>query len=385
MSAPNAAPAGPSQGSPTVSLLRAWWMVDRGSLLRLVGLGVALASFVWLWPSLTSVGGAPPVLRNLVLHTYVLAWLVAVSVGVRSVGSREVVTAFLLGVFLVPTLVFVPIAPVIAWIDPAMTTLAVWWVPPLEETALLAVVGLLVWRSTRRAGRRPGVLDLMILGFAVGGGYAVHEDALHGRLIASWSQGTFRGAFDGPLTWLFPTFGTDLPTGLSVYPYHAGHGALYGLAVGIVLLLVRRRPRVVWLLPLVWGYATLAHGINNRLTHGSSPLRALLGDGYVVTLLLAVAVPVLLVLEHHRRRSATFELPPLGWGALGAIARHGRGPVDVVVRSLAFGRYHRTRNAAITAAWRAPEQASPDTRGIETWARIAFRRLGVATEVTDDG
>lgn len=368
--------ASPStQRSP--SLLRLWWTVDRASLLRLAALALALLSFLWLWPSLIEVGGAAPVLRNLALHAYVLVWLAVVTVGVRTVGAREILTAFLLGVFLVPTIVFGLIWPVLTWLDPSGQALAVWWVPPLEESALLAVIGLQAWRLTRSPGRRPAALDLVVLGFATGGGYAVHEDALYGRLLASWTEGTFSGGFGGPYTWLFPTFATDLPGGVDVVVYHGGSAAFLGLALGVALLLRRRFPAAVWLVPGFWVYAVLTHAVGNQLNYGTSPLAWLLVDGHGVPVLLLLGLLALLVLEHLRRRTCRLDLPAFGWRGLRDITRHGDGTADVLLRALAFGRYHRARNAAITAAWHRPDAPPPNTRGVEGWGRLAFGGLGV--------
>jgi hypothetical protein len=71
----------------------------------------------------------------------------------------------------------------------------------------------------------------VILGFVVGGGFGVHEDALAGRQVAA--------GFDAVgWAWLFPTFQVrPSPFVLA----HAGWGALIGLGIGAASLLRRHR------------------------------------------------------------------------------------------------------------------------------------------------
>lgn len=357
-------------------MLRAWWLADRAGVFRVVGLAVALISFVFLWPSLIEAGGAAPVLRNMVVHLYVVAWMMLATIGVRSIGSREVLTAYLLGTFMVPLLVFVPLAPVINWLGTGSDALGIWWVPPVEETALLAGVALIAWRLCRKSGRRPGVLDLVIVGFSVGSGLAIHEDGLYGRFLANFYEGTLAGAFDGVYGWLFPTFPSEVITGgVGGGIYHSGKGALYGLAIGLFILLRRRWPLSIWIIPAMWAYGTFDHVMyNQQVFHGPSPLRFLTGNGHAVSVLLMLTVPVMLVIQHWLRTRVDVGLPAFGIRGIREAIRRGSGPVDTVARLLAYGQYHRARNAAITATWSNPEAPPPRIRGVEAWGRLAFAR-----------
>ena len=357
--------------------LREWWQADKVSLIRLVGLTVALLSFLALWPSLIEVGGARRVIVNLAVHGYVLCWLLVATVTVRSIGSRDVLIAWLMGTFLVPTLVFVPGLPILDWLGAGSWALDVFWAPVLEETALLLAVGLLAWRTSRRAhrtGRSAGLADLIVLGWAVGSGFAVLEDSLYGRVLASRPGDTFVEAFGTtPYGALFPTFVDSVP---GIYTYHAAHAAYFGAAVGIVILLRRRVGWIVWLLPAAWLYATVEHGLaNHMLQEGPNAMRYLVADGHAVAWMLLLAVPAAIVWEHQRRRSTPVESPPIGPGAFRDIVRQGDGPMDIVTRWLLAARYHRTRNAAVNAAFVHHDHA-PTSRGrIEAWARLAFRGM----------
>lgn len=355
--------------------LRAWWAADRGAVLQFGGLLVAVASFLALIPSLLRVGGAEPLLGNIAIHLYVAVWLLVATAFTRSIGLREVVVAWLMGTFLVPTLVFLPGIPARNWLGDDSAVMAVYWAPLLEETGLILVIGLLVLRLTRRAGRAPGPMDVFILGFAVGGGYGVHEDALYGRLLASFPASTPGPAFEATYGLLWPVFVEPDPLiagpGYGLYTYHAGHGAFFGLLFAIVLLLVHRWRPIVWLLPLGWSYAVVEHALANlQLSVGPHPLRWLFLSGHVIALLLIVAVPVLLVVELWLRRQVTLPVPSLDRTAVGSACRRAAGPVDKLVRATAGLRYHRTRNALLYDAARRPVPRAAHLRSLEAWALV---------------
>lgn len=355
--------------------LRAWWIADRAGLLRTLALGVALVSFAFLWPSLIRVGGAGPVLNNMAVHSYVLTWMMLATIGVRSIGMRDVVPAFLLGMFLVPLIVFVPLGPVVDWLGSGSSALATWWVPPFEEAALLGATALVAWRLCRRVGRRPGPLDLLVVGWSVGSGYAIHEDALYGRFLANLPGKTLGGAFEGAYAWLFPSF-ASIPPGSGYAPstYHPGSAAIYGLVLGLVIVL-NRRSSLAWLaVPATWLYLAFNHGLyNHQLWHGPSPLRLLTGNGHAEPVILVLAVPGLLAFAYWRRRQMSdLDLPAFGWRGVREAFRRGRGALDVVVRLLAYGQYVRSRNAVLNAAWASLQDPPPPIRGVEAWGRIAF-------------
>lgn len=370
--------------APEPGWLRAWWRSDRISLLRTVALIIALISYAFLWPRLIAAGGSGLVLRNIALHLFVTAWLMLVSIGVRSVGSREVLGAYLLGTFLVPTVVFFPLQPVISRIGADSHALGVWWVPPLEEFAILAAVALIAWRLYRQRHRRPGVMDLLVLGWAVGSGYAIHEDALYGRLLANTVSETVSGAFGQMYGWIYPTFGTGhLTGGGGLAIYHAGSGMFYGLVLATALLLRTRVRHIMWIVPVAWLYGTFSHGLHNHqiFSFSLSPWRYLTGTGHVEAVILVAAVPVGLLVDYGRRRTVALRLPPVGLGGVAAAARRGTSTLRRLIRMLAAARYHRGRNAAINAVWR-DRLADPDLRTVEMWALVAF---STGSDGYDDG
>lgn len=356
------------------SFLRAWWTEDRMSLLRAIGLMIALVSYAFLWPRLISVGGSGLVIRNIILHLFVLAWLMLISIGIRSIGSRDVLGAYLLGAFLVPALVFYPLSPVISRIGSNSSSLGIWWVPPFEESALFAAVSLVAWRLYRQHHRRPGALDMMIIGWSIGSGYSIHEDALYGRLMASFRSQTLSAAFGDTYGWAYPTFSMPMPG--SVTTYHAGSGALFGLVLGTALLLRSRVRRIMWVVPVFLLFSVLDHASYNfEVFRGPTAWRTIVGHGHVMAVILIVAVPIALLFAYARRNNAPLRLPPAGWLGVAASAGRGTTPLTRIIRLLAVGRYHRGRNAAINAVWR-DSLREPDLRSIEKWALVAFSPTG---------
>lgn len=370
--------AEPSSGPDLWGRLTLWWSLDRGNLLQTIGLLVSLLAYLALWPSLIEVGGARAVLLNQVLHAFVLTWMLVLSLPVRTIGTREVVVAWLLGTFLVPTLVFVPGWPFLRWLGSDSWQLAVFVAPVLEELALLAGVGLLTWRLTRRATRSPGLADLTIIGFAVGGGYAVHEDALYGRVLGAFRTGTVTEAFQGPFAWLFPTFLDEQVNQLpGLGPYHGGRAALIALAVGVVLLLRRRVRGIVVLVPAVLVFNMLDHALaNQQLTFGRNLLGDLLGQGYVTAVLLTAAIPAALLLHRFGLRGREIAHEPASLAELRTITTLASGPREAVLRLLTYARFHRTRNAVLLAAWRDQLPAAPDDAGLAAWEAVTFEGLG---------
>lgn len=353
-------------------LLRAWWIADRAGLLRAVALVLSAVSFVLLLPGLMKDGGAGFVVNNVVIHLYVLAWLMLATVGVRSIGAREVLTAYFLGTFLVPVVVFVPLIPIVRWLGTGNPALATWWVPPFEEAGLLAGTMLIAWRLCRRPGRLPGVLDLMVVGWSVGAGLAIHEDGMYRRFLPGFDEGgSLAGAFGGPYGAIFPTF-YESPWGY-LTTYHAGSGAIFGITVGLVVMFRHRLPLVRWIVPVVWLHATIDHAVyNDHLWNDTSPLRFLTANGHLQPVVLLLAVPALLAFEHWRRRRVDLGLPGFGWAGVREAARRGRGFLPKATRLLAYGQYHRARNAALAATWARPGEPAPAIDRIEAWGRIAF-------------
>jgi len=81
--------------------------------------------------------------------------------------------ALALLVELVPAMVFGPTSALVGMI----------WVPIVEEVVKLLPVGLFLWFATRGNNRQPAITDGLLLGFAVGAGFAFYEDGLAYGLV----------------------------------------------------------------------------------------------------------------------------------------------------------------------------------------------------------
>lgn len=182
------------------------------------------------------------------------------------------------GYFLAIAIAFLILEPTQDWLGDDSRWQSGVLVPIVEEAAK-AIPVLIVYLSIRRAvWMKATVTDFTVLGLAVGGGYAFHEDALFARVLAE--------GFDG---WglLFPAVVQD--------PIFAvGHGVWTGLVgMGVGVALARRGRPLAWL-PAIAAYAvvTLDHGMIN-----DGRERGALLDGKLPLWLLVVGIVVSLVVE----------------------------------------------------------------------------------------
>lgn len=333
------------------------WRYDRANLIRTVALLLSAVTFLFLLPSLLQPGGPAPLAMNFVTHGYVLGWLMLLTLPVRSIASREVLTAFFLGMFFVPGFVFLIGVPIRTWLGGDLDTLAIVWAPLLEETALLLAAAIFAIRLARRAAGVPGLADLFVLGFAIGAGYAIHEDALYGRFQPGWHT-SFATVFDGAYGWAYPTF-SDAPT--AFFSYHGAHGALLALALGLVILLRRRTRWIVAVIPAVWIYSVFDHSVANlQVSYGPTWLGVLVANGHAVAVLALIAPLAAVAVDFARQRRSAIALPaPNVWLLVNSI-RYSTGPLQIIGRLLLAGGYHRTRNAMINSAWSDPTAPAKD-------------------------
>jgi hypothetical protein len=177
-----------------------------------------------------------------------------------------------------------------------------------------------------------GATDLMVLGAALGGGFAFWEDTLLGFIPGGVSRGMSAAEFLlethkatphwGPL-YLFPSM--DVGYSNTAYIGQAAATAFVGLALGLARLWQGRARRMtdtnlVWALPvLAWLWVTVDHGLFNlvagtgRLSGGVRVLYAINGMGrlssFVFYFLFAVAlVYERLILRCYRDRTQRFAL-----------------------------------------------------------------------------
>ena len=276
-------------------------------------------------------------LRHAGLHLWVAGWLLVVTYRTRTIGVREVVRMWMVGFFTVVLFVFVFTEPVERLIGTGNLQTA-FWVPIVEEAG--KVLALVWWGlRQRRRGSHATMSDFVLLGFAVGAGFAFHEDALWERVAAS-------GFGPGLARW-FPTFLTS--------PYvvtHSGWGLLIGFGVGVFLL---HRTRV-WGLPIGAAFVALAvldHSAIN-LRGGFDWVRSLVNGGRLAASMIVVAVVVALahdwfLLWWTGSRDNWFPEPKLVDDLRGLTT----GTWDERLATfIARGRYRRLRTAAFADLFR---------------------------------
>src|SRR3990170_8352793 len=123
--------------------------------------------------------GSEELFENVFQHAYVFVLLMAVTVLGRTLPLRMLAAFFFLGMF---TSVFVvqsignPLGDIVGsgrMLDSLL-------VPLLEEGVKAVSVALVFWILVRR-GWQPSITDGLLLGFVLGAGAAIHEDALYVR------------------------------------------------------------------------------------------------------------------------------------------------------------------------------------------------------------
>lgn len=322
---------------------------------------VAVIAFLALLPSLLGAG-----IFSLVKLGFYQAWTIGlillIGVRVRSVTVGTVARFWLAGIFLVAMLAWLINDPIAGLIENG----TVWITPVVEELLALAPIGVAILMG-RRTWRHPGLTDLLLLGFAVGAGYAFHEQALREDVVAS---------------------GFGLDAGLAIPSIvhvdglfvvgHAVWTALLAFAVGLFILHRRNPAAAVGAVVIVVAVTADRMSVND--TAGTlTVVRQLLFDGRIsaVGFILAAAAAVAL---DHRRLAATAARDHLFPSA----HTHGPKPVDGVdddpLASVLAARYRRLRNGvhttvdATTQQWPPRSEAHPPPL-----AELA--RLGRAADV----
>jgi RsiW-degrading membrane proteinase PrsW (M82 family) len=256
-------------------------------------------------------------------HAWLLGLIMVVSLLARGRSLINVIAAFYGGFF---TAIWA--ANIIGSISAARLGASNPWhlmvaVPIIEETVKTLPLLLVAWIWLRRRLGTPGVVDLGLLGTAVGAGFAVHEDAMWQRLSGS--------GFDGVLGWLAPSFHTEA----GVVMGHAGWTGLFGIGLGIWLVNTRRRWTIVF--PLVaLAVSTVDHGLWNDV-RAREAWRPFLIDGWLPIGLYLGGLLVAVVIETRvvQRRLDGQALPfLLEWP--GAIVTAG-GPIAGIRRGRRWG------------------------------------------------
>jgi len=300
--------------------------------------------------------GSEEFFENVFQHAYVFVLLMAVTVLGRTLPLRMLAAFFFLGMF---TSVFVvqsignPLGDIVG----SGRLLDSLLVPLLEEGVKAVSVALIFWILVRR-GWQPSITDGLLLGFVLGAGAAIHEDALYVRAYGD-------GLGEGGLNLIFPTIGTQSTLSRVEVNgfYHSGWGSLIGLAIGASFMLRRFR----WA-PLIaiaaFVVAVFDHGIGNfiilnRSLDGVGPLWTLNLDGRLAVYLLIVGIAAAVVGEVLiQRRLARADRTYVGLSAAYVLGNLSGGLAGLL-RFQACRVYVRARRALHYLLWADPPMKDP--------------------------
>jgi len=332
--------------------------------LPMLGFLVALVSFAFIAIPAIADGNGEQLLADVVAHSYVLIWMLAATVAVRTVGIRQVMTMFLSGFFLATAVAALLSRPLLDRFGSNDMTVAL-WVPLVEELSKAIPLVLLIWAYHRRRGQAHGVSELMMMGFAIGAGMAVHEDILYGRTIVS-SNGTVFGSFSDPWGAAFPTFfngSGEMLTG------HSGWGALIGLGLGLAS--VYRRHRILAACFALSGvlFAVIDHSAINMRGSLAPVVDALSLNHTLVIGLLVAGLPLAIVYDVLRRRHRPPSLPHPGLKLYRVGLITGADVWRGVLNFFALGHYRRGWTSAAYDRATAGSRGNDNTR-LAAWYRV---------------
>lgn len=339
----------------------AWWTPERARLVTIGGVAVALIALALQLPMFLEIG-LLDLLRGLLQQLWVMALLLFATAATRTVSLGMLGIAFLVGALPAMALALLVEAPLALAFGIGQGDLVlILWVPPVEEVVKLLPVGLFLFCASRGDNRQPAISDGLLLGFAVGAGFAFYEDGLAGEILSGdgWTEVL-------PWSLLFPTL-SDL--GNFSILNHGLWTALTGLGLGVAFFFRPRR----------WAYAivaivlvavTLQHMVFNYFAGGFLSLLEALGRAdappliAVPQLLLANGLVPILAVVFGALAAVVFELKVLDWVSdraprfpsvplrrqlqllLAARSRVG------VTRLRAASRYARELRSVYYAAWR---------------------------------
>ncbi|HLF79086.1 MAG TPA: PrsW family glutamic-type intramembrane protease [Dehalococcoidia bacterium] len=347
----------------------ATWRTDRSRLVRLIGLaGVVVA----VGAILLDLGfffrpGTSEVLGGLAHHAFVLALMLLLTAGSRTVSLSTLGVFWLIGVWSVFGLTYVLQSQLASLfgIDRDGNFMAIWVAPFTEEALKLAPVAIYLLLAARSGYRHPSMSDGLLLGFMVGAGVTFQEDAHYGEILGSgagWGAAT-------PWTTVFPTIS---PLDKYFALNHALWAALSGLGIGAAVML--RHWRWIWPIALAGPvlsftnhlmanhFTTTEFGTQfllRRASGGDVPwfydtVRTLTDGGRLPMLILIAGAVVVVAVEWMILRWVTKQdrmFPPLPiarvFGLLGRSTSKTGAP-----QLLAAERYVSLRRSVYFAGWR---------------------------------
>ena len=363
-----------------------WWTPERARLVTIGGVAIALVALALQLPMFLEIGPLE-LLRGLLQQLFVMVLLLVATAATRTVSLGTLGIAFLVGALPAMALALMLSAP------PALVfgvgegdLVPIVWVPLVEEVVKLLPVGLFLYFATRGNNRQPAITDGLLLGFAVGAGFAFYEDGLAGEILSAgdgWTEVL-------PWSLLLPTV-SDL--GNFSILNHGLWTALAGLGLGVAFFF--RPRRWAWAIAAVALVAvTLQHMIFNYFAGDFLSMLEALGRAEsppfiaLPQLLLANGLVPILAVVLGTLAAVAFELRVLDWVSdraprFPSVSLHRQLELLAGATSLAgfnklraVTRYARELRAVYYAAWRTERLGAvpTDSRTEVDWLAILADR-----------
>lgn len=225
--------------------------------------------------------------RNLIYHAYVFGWMLALFWTRFTVSARTSLTFWFVGIYPSMLIAVLITLPFVSLPGVAGKTAGFLLVPFVEEAAKLLPVALYLWYLSRTNRWQPSASDGLLLGWLVGAGFTIHEDAIKTIL---WAKGWSGSRYN-------PLLPTIVGSGGHFEAGHAVWTAFAGLATGFAFLY--RKNRWARTLPvIVFALVVLDHARVNAPSglFFRRWLRWMLGDGELtIALFLGSIVAVFLI------------------------------------------------------------------------------------------
>ena len=338
-----------------------WWTPERARLITIGGVAIALIALALQLPMFLEIG-LFDLVRGLVQQLWVMVLLLVATAATRTVSLGTLGIAFLVGALPAMALALLVEAPLALAFGIGQGDLVlILWVPPVEEVVKLLPVGLFLYFVSKGGNRQPAITDGLLVGFAVGAGFAFYEDGLAGEVLSGdgWTEVL-------PWSLLLPTL-SDL--GNFSILNHGLWTALSGLGLGVAFFFRPRRwAWVIAALALI--VVTLQHMVFNYFAGDFLSMLEALGRANspiwiaVPQLLLANGLVPILAVVFGTLAAVAFELRVLHWVAdrapgLPSVSLRRQLTLLVAARSRAgvhrlraVTRYARELRAVYYAAWR---------------------------------
>lgn len=344
--------SGTTASSPTAIYVRHWLRANLGILLSYLGLFISTIVLLVMFLQAARRGEFHYIWANLLPMAYVIGWLTLITTPVRTVGWRLIARAFFMGVFVTMAISY-PLDRIMKIPFGNNLFTQSMWVPVMEEIGKLVVLLGLWWLLNRRATRRTGVADMMVLGATLGLGFSFHEDMLYPRAMSAFSSPSFFGGFFEPWGLVFPTAAY---AGGEVGMGHLSAGIGIGIAVGLAFA-IRGKFRIIAVVlgAGLWLLEVMFHGIWNAFDLAPWLRSGIISaEPWVHLVLIAAAIGF--DLARRRLRPPATAVPALRWYQIAH--RNAEDPLRWVERMMVLSRFRREWNGGAYA--RAANPGLPD-------------------------